>query len=39
MGTSAVQKSACCLVFRFQSELINNGQGLLYLLATQIPVI
>lgn len=39
MGTSAVQKSVCCLVFRFQSELINNGWGLLYLLAAQIPVI
>lgn len=39
MGTRAVQKSVCCLVFRFQSELINNGWGLLYLLATQICVI
>lgn len=39
MGTRAVQKSVCCLVFRVQSELINNGWGPLYLLATQIPVI
>lgn len=39
MGTKTVQKSVCCLVFRFQSKLINNGWGLLYLLATQIPVI
>lgn len=39
MGTKAVQKSVCCLVFRFQSKLINNGWGLLYLLATRIPVI
>lgn len=39
MGTKAVQKSVYCLVFRFQSKLINNGWGLLYLLATQIPVI
>lgn len=39
MGTKAAQKSVCCLVFRFQSKLIKNGWGLLYLLATQIPVI
>lgn len=39
MGTKAVQKSVCCLVFRFQSKLINNGWGPPYLLATQIPVI
>lgn len=39
MGTKTVQKSVCCLVFRFQSKLINNGWGLLHLLATQISVI
>lgn len=39
MDTKAVQKSVCCLVFRFQSKLINSEWGLQYLLATQIRVI